>query len=84
MKHLSLTVFGKVQGVFYRATAQEKARQLQISCSATNHPDGSVHIEAEGEAEALQTFLDWNRHGPDTARVEKVEYTITDLNPNNS
>jgi acylphosphatase len=74
MNHLSIQVFGRVQGVFYRANAAEKARELCLTGFARNEADGSVRIEAEGNAENLNDFLEWNRHGPERARVDKLEY----------
>ena len=75
MKHLNIKIHGQVQGVFFRATAQEKADALGIKVFAENQPDGSVYIEAEGEEENLNEFVKWCRQGPSFARVEKVEVT---------
>lgn len=73
IKHLSIQIFGQVQGVFFRATAKEQADKLGIKGFAKNMPDGSVYIEAEGEKENLDKFLKWCQTGPSMARVEKVE-----------
>ena len=61
--------------MFYRVTAQEKARELGIVGFVENMPDGSVHIEACGSEESLRLFLDWCRIGPPDARVLDVLYT---------
>ena len=73
MKHLNIKIHGQVQGVFFRATAKEKADTLGIKIFARNEPDGSVYIEAEGEKEKLDEFIKWCYQGPSFARVEKVE-----------
>lgn len=73
VKHLNIKIYGKVQGVFFRATAKEKAEKLGIKALAENKPDGSVFIEAEGEEEKLDKFIKWCRQGPSLAEVEKVE-----------
>lgn len=71
-KHFNITIRGKVQGVWFRASAQQAARQLGLVGFAQNLPDGSVYAEAEGTEAALLAFLDWCRRGPDLARVDEV------------
>ncbi len=73
MKHLDITVKGKVQGVFYRASTKAVADQLGIRGTVKNEPDGSVAIEAEGEPALLGMFLDWCKEGPENAEVNAVE-----------
>ncbi len=73
MKHLDITVKGKVQGVFYRASTKAVADQLGIRGTVKNEPDGSVIIEAEGEPALLDMFLDWCKEGPENAEVTAVE-----------
>lgn len=65
-------VRGRVQGVFYRASAREKAVQLGVSGFVRNEPDGSVYIEASGDKEGLQQFVAWCRKGPPRALVTEV------------
>lgn len=72
-KHLTLRVFGNVQGVFYRQSSQEKAIALGLSGFSRNEFDGSVYIEAEGDPESLLEFREWCHTGPSRARVTKVE-----------
>jgi len=71
--HYQIIVKGKVQGVYYRASAKQKAEELNIRGSAQNLPDGSVLIEAEGDEELLQKFIAWCKTGPSGARVASVE-----------
>lgn len=73
IKHVNLKVYGKVQGVWYRKSAQEKAIALGIFGFVKNMKDGSVYIEAEGPDELLQTFVEWCRNGPQYAVVADVE-----------
>lgn len=79
-KHLNIKIFGKVQGIFFRVTAKEKADQLGITGFARNEPDGSVYIEAEGEEEKLDEFIKWCRQGPSLAQVEKIKVVESTLN----
>ena len=73
--HYSILVKGKVQGVFYRASARQKAESLNITGFAHNQRDGSVLIEAEGEESSLKEFVMWCRTGPANAHVEDVSVT---------
>ena len=73
MKHLSIRVSGKFQGVFFRASTKDMADELQIKGNVRNNPDGSVSIEAEGEEENLNRFVDWCKHGPRHARVDECK-----------
>jgi len=74
LKHLNIKIFGRVQRVFFRHSAKQKAEELDIKGSVRNEPDGAVYIEAEGKEENLKQFLDWCHQGPDSAKVEKVEF----------
>lgn len=69
-----MKVTGKVQGVYFRASTQDKARELGLAGRVRNHKDGSVRIEAQGEEHRLMAFLEWVHQGPERARVEKVKW----------
>jgi acylphosphatase len=72
-KHLTITISGKVQGVFFRASAMEQAGALGIKGFVRNEPDGSVYIEAEGEEIILEQFIEWCWQGPPRARIDKLD-----------
>jgi acylphosphatase len=67
-----IQIKGKVQGVFFRKSTQEKALQLGITGWVQNEPDGSVLTEIEGTAEAIAQMEQWLHQGPERARVEEV------------
>ena len=73
MIHLNISIYGRVQGVFFRSNTQQEAEKLNIKGFVENQSDGSVYIEAEGEKENLDAFLKWCHQGPSFAQVEKVE-----------
>ena len=73
MKRIHLIIHGRVQGVFFRATAIELAQQLGVSGWVRNTEDGAVEIVAEGEEAALAALSKWSRRGPPSAHVQKVE-----------
>ncbi len=72
MKHLSIRVSGKVQGVFFRASAKEQADKLGVKGFVCNEPNGDVYIEAEADEERMKLFMQWCTQGPRNARVDKV------------
>jgi acylphosphatase len=72
-KHLDITVKGKVQGVFYRASTKAVADQLGITGTVKNADDGSVLIAAEGSGTMLDMFMEWCHEGPEHAEVTSVE-----------
>ena len=65
-------VSGRVQGVWFRASAREQAVDLGLSGHAVNLPDGRVEVVACGEAAALARLAAWLWQGPPLARVEDV------------
>jgi len=68
-------VFGRVQGVWYRGSAQDRARQLGLRGWVRNCRDGSVEAVACGTPGALDEFKSWLQEGPSAARVERIEET---------
>jgi acylphosphatase len=79
MRHINISVSGRVQGVGFRYAAVRIARSFGIKGFIRNEPDGSVYIEAEGEEAGIKLFLDWCRKGPGYGRVDKV--SSTESNP---
>ena len=72
MKTIRLTIKGKVQGVFFRATAKDIADDLGVKGWVRNLPDRNVEITATATEEMLQKFIDWCKAGPPKARVDDV------------
>ncbi|MDD5171729.1 MAG: acylphosphatase [Candidatus ainarchaeum sp.] len=71
---IHIVISGGVQGVFFRAGAQDQARKLNLSGWVRNTPDGSVEVLAEGGRNSLEQLLDWCYHGPAGASVSAIEY----------
>ena len=63
---------GKVQGVFFRASTQEKAYQLGVNGFARNLPDGSVEVLACGPIDKVQMLVDWLWQGSPLSQVNEV------------
>lgn len=87
----TIKVFGKVQGVCYRAEAQKKAVELGLSGWARNERDdevnehgliqdhGAVSLCAQGPIHKLQDFIEWCNTGPQNATVEEMEVKFEEI-----
>ena len=70
-----VVVRGNVQGVFFRDSCRREARSRGVAGSVTNRPDGAVEAVFEGDADSVQTLVDWCGHGPRGAEVDSVDET---------
>ncbi|HEU0065403.1 MAG TPA: acylphosphatase [Flavisolibacter sp.] len=78
MRTIHIRLSGKVQGVFFRASAKETADKLKISGWVKNTSDGDVEILAEGTSESIQKFIQWCKEGPPKAIVSHLHFTETE------
>ncbi len=72
-KRIHAWIEGRVQGVFFRASAKKKAERGGVSGWVKNLPDGRVEAVLEGDKEKVSKVLNWMRKGPRLARVEDVK-----------
>jgi len=72
-RRVSFKVVGRVQGVFFRASAREEAKRLGVTGWVRNASDGSVEGEAEGDASAVDAFVAWLGRGPTGSRVDRLD-----------
>jgi acylphosphatase len=68
-----LRIRGRVQGVGYRAWAQDAAQALGLRGWVRNRRDGSVEALAIGDAAAVAALVRACRDGPALARVDRIE-----------
>jgi acylphosphatase len=66
-------VGGRVQGVYYRATAARRAHELGIRGYARNLPDGRVEVLACGDDLSVSAFVKWLWIGSSASKVTSVE-----------
>ncbi len=66
-------VAGRVQGVFFRASARDVALELSLRGYAKNLHDGTVEVIACGQADAIDKLAAWLREGPRMAAVTSVD-----------
>ena len=76
MVSVQLTISGKVQGVWFRASAEKEAQRLGLTGYVCNQANGSVYAEVEGKPELVEEFIAWSHSGPEHARVDSVASKI--------
>lgn len=69
---LRLLIHGRVQGVYFRASARDTAAELGLRGWVRNRPDGSVEAVAAGREDTLESFVAWCGRGPAAAKVTRV------------
>ena len=74
-KAVHILISGRVQGVFYRYTAQRVASRLDLSGWIKNLSNGKVEAVVVGTPSAVDTFIAWCQEGPPGAHVADVEAT---------
>lgn len=84
MKTYHLRITGKVQGVWYRASAKDKAIALGLKGKVWNEPDGAVGALVQGHEDIVSQFVEWCKEGPMLAEVNDVvvhEQPMTEFYP---
>ena len=78
MKQIHVFVTGRVQGVFFRISAQDKANKLNLTGWVKNIFNNAVEIIAEGSREELSKFTGWLQLGPPNATIDKISIEWSD------
>lgn len=76
MEHKEIHVTGRVQGVYYRASAKQMAMHLGIKGYVKNEMDGSVRLAIEGDGFQVQEMINWCKKGPMLARVSDIQISF--------
>ena len=79
MQTIHLLVKGKVQGVFFRATAKKVADRLNLTGWIRNTDEGHVEAVVSGPEEDLLQFIQWCRRGPDKSFVEHLDFEYLEV-----
>ncbi len=72
MFRVHILISGDVQGVWFRISTQDKAKELDLNGWVKNLFNNAVEIIAEGEMDNLSKLIGWVQDGPPNATVEKV------------
>ncbi len=79
MHQLSLKIYGRVQGVYFRHTTKQTADALGIVGWVKNCPDGCVEVLAQGDEEKLVAVKKFCERGSEMAKVERIEEVWQDI-----
>jgi acylphosphatase len=78
MKELEATIYGKVQGVGFRAYTEKQAEKLGLVGWVKNMADGTVRCVVQGEKEKLDKLAEKLKSGPYFAEVQDIELQFSD------
>jgi len=73
MKRLHIVIYGRVQGVAFRAATRKTAIVLNLTGWVKNLPNGRVEAVFEGDDGQVEVMHDWCKHGPPLALVTGVD-----------
>ena len=72
MKTLKLFISGIVQGVFFRKSVEDKAKELELKGFVRNLDDGRVEIVVEGKDENVNEMVNALKQGLPHSEVKNV------------
>jgi acylphosphatase len=73
MKRVHIIIHGSVQGVFFRASIEDRANQLGLTGYVQNRKEGTVEVVIEGPADKVKEMTRYCKHGPTFAKVKAVD-----------
>ena len=68
-----IVVSGRVQGIFFRAETQEKAKDLGVTGWVKNLSEDRVEAVFEGERAKVEQMIEWAKKGPSGAIVNDLD-----------
>jgi len=66
-------VYGKVQGVFFRAETSRAAQKFNITGWVRNLANGTVEAVIEGDETDIQKMIQWLKKGSPLSSVSKID-----------
>ncbi len=68
-------ISGRVQGVYFRAYAEDEAAFRTVAGWIRNAPDGQVEAVFEGSRASVEAMIQWCHRGSPASRVTGVQVT---------
>ncbi len=72
IKTVKIVIRGKVQGVWFRASAKDEALSIGLKGKVWNNPNGSVGAIVQGDRDTINLFISWCWKGPGMAKIDDV------------
>ncbi len=79
MQTVSITVTGKVQGVFFRKYTKEAAGKFGVTGFVKNESSGEVYIEITGTESQINEMIQWCHKGSPWSKVSEVKVVSLSL-----
>ena len=76
---LLLQIYGRVQGVSFRAAMRRQAEALGLTGWVRNRSDGSVEALVAGPPAGVERMRRWAQRGPPAAQVDRVQSSPAQL-----
>ncbi len=73
MESVNLIIRGVVQGVFFRANVERKARELGLKGYVKNLDNGNVEVRVEGNEGKIKELIEFCKNSPGSSKVEEIE-----------
>jgi len=73
IKRVHAVIYGKVQGIYFRAYAQAEGTKIGVKGWVKNRADGAVEAVVEGEEAQVDQMVEWLKNGSPGSQVLKVE-----------
>jgi acylphosphatase len=71
-KNQIIRISGQLGGTLFRQEARQKGEKLGLTGHAQIEPNGDLRIDAEGEPDVLEDYVDWCKTGPEGTEVQQV------------
>lgn len=80
MIRMDVTFHGRVQGVGFRATVRDAARQFRVGGWVRNEPDGTVRLVMDGAQSEVHGLIEEVRRRMERfiTRIDQTQASITD------
>ena len=79
METIKIKVYGRVQGVFFRANTKRFCDDNGLNGKVRNMSDGTVEIFVQGTEEKIRSLIEYLKSSPGISKVDKIEVRKTKL-----
>jgi acylphosphatase len=70
---------GRFQGLNFRYSTQERAKELEVVGFVRTLSDGRLEIEAQGEQKNLEALLEWCQQEPHGNQIKNILFRYDEV-----